>query len=159
MDGSSVPSNERNSSSVITNFQWLGRVTIRPSFLGHVLFLSPYLGIRAAFLDYGFCLAFLRSSARSTPFYYFFHVIYYKKFRELKTRAGIACVFSFRPLSGVSPLSLANTECNIYQRYLSGKNVCFVLQPERVKASCLAVGRVNRYLKIWCRLTLLILYL
>ena len=47
------------------------RVTIRPGFPGHVLFLSPCPGVRAAFPECGFCPGFLRSSARSIPFYYF----------------------------------------------------------------------------------------
>ena len=47
------------------------RVTIRPGFPGHVLFLSPCPGVRAAYPEYGFCPGFLRSSARSIPFYYF----------------------------------------------------------------------------------------
>ena len=74
------------------------RVTIRPGFPGHVLFLSPCPG---GFPGIWLLSGFSPFGSTIDTFLLIFRVIYYKKFRELKTRAGIGCVFSFRPLAGV----------------------------------------------------------
>ena len=71
----------------------LYRVTIRPGFPGHVLFLSPCPGVRAAFPKYGFCPGFPCPSPRSIYFYYFSVLYTIKSSVNLTRAAGICCVF------------------------------------------------------------------